>query len=71
MTAEIIEKGDATVTIKYHAENGQEALIISMMATHTKDASHLSASADKISIGTLYVPVLESLSKKFEKEIPF
>jgi len=66
MTAEIIEKGDATITIRYNAVNGQEAMLISMMGIGTDKNVYMQATGENINIGSVQMPVLESLSKKFE-----
>ena len=66
MTAEIIEKGDATILIRFDAVNGQEAMLISMMGTGAPDRNvYMQATGEHINIGSVQIPVLEALSKKF------
>jgi len=65
MTAEIIEKGDATFTVKYSADCGQEALIIYMMGTAVDYCSYLMASHEAVTVPSLRVLILKSLSDKF------
>ena len=65
MIAEIIEKGDATITIRYNAVNGQEAMLISMMGIGIDKNVYVQATGENINIGSVQMPVLESLSKKF------
>jgi hypothetical protein len=68
MIAEVIEKGDATFTIKYKAENGQEAMIISMMATAVTNTS-VTATLNSISIGYTSIPVIGTLLRKFSDTV--
>lgn len=67
MIAEVIEKGDAMFTVKYKAENGQEALLITMMSMGIDSTGYLMAGPDTVTIPSVRIPVLTALSKKWEQ----
>jgi hypothetical protein len=66
MIAEVIEKGDATFTVKYSAENGAEAMIMGMMATTEREKGvYLNASGEKVHVGGVMLPMITTLLQKF------
>lgn len=68
MKAELVEKGDGTLTVRYTARNAHEATIMAMASMGKDDNVNLSTSSGfgdgKVSIGSVAIAVVELLSPK-------